>query len=175
MKHPELVRTLTLTEPALIPWLDNLSAPRTAEGQAVLADYTTKLLEPAGEVYRKGDSEATLRITLDYLVRKRMYDEALPQLREVWMRNVRELGAILTSPDGLAAPEQERVRALRVPTLLLSGGKSAPSCLLADAELRALLPPELCERAAFPDATHAMWIEHPDGCRKAVLDFLHGK
>ena len=175
VKHPELVRTLTLTEPALIPWLNNLSAPRTAEGKAVLADYTNKLLEPAGEVYRKGDSEAMLRITLDYLVRKRMYDDAPPQLREVWMRNVRELGAILTSPDGLAAPEQERVRALRIPTLLLSGGKSAPSCLLADAELRALLAPDLCQRAVFPDATHAMWIEHPEGCRKTVLDFLHGK
>ena len=114
LKHPELVRTLTLTEPALIPWLSNLSVPRTEEGEAVLADYTNKLLEPAGEAYRKEDSEATLRITLDYLVRKGMYDEAPPQLRDVWLRNVRELGAILTSPRGLAAPEQERVRALRV-------------------------------------------------------------
>ena len=86
-----------------------------------------------------------------------------------------ELGSILTSPDGLAAPEQERVRALKVPTLLLSGGKSAASCLLADAELKALLPQDLCERAVFPDATHAMWIEHPEGCRKAVLQFLHSK
>ena len=60
VKHPELVRTLTLTEPALIPWLNNLSAPCTAEGKAVLADYTKRLLEPAGEAYRKGDSEATL-------------------------------------------------------------------------------------------------------------------
>ena len=175
MKHPELVRTLTLTEPALIPWLNNLSAPRTAEGKAVLADYTTKLLKPAGEAYMNGDSEATLRITLDYLVRKRMYDDALPQLREVWMRNVRELGAILTSPDGLAAPEQERVRAVKVPTLLLVRWQECASCLLADAELKALLPQDLCERAVFPDATHAMWIEHPDGCRKAVLEFLHGK
>lgn len=116
------------------------------------------LQEPAGDAYRKGDREATLCITLDYLVCKRMSDDAPPQLREVWMRNVRELGAIRTSPDGLATPEQERVRALGVPTLFLSGGKSAPSCVLADAELRALLPPEWCERAVFPDATHAMWV-----------------
>jgi pimeloyl-ACP methyl ester carboxylesterase len=154
---------------------ERAALPEMKKLKAVLTDYTNRLLEPAGAAYRKGDSEVTLRITLDYLVRGGMYDDAPPPLREVWLRNVRELGAILTSPRGLAAPEQERVRALRVPTLLLSGGKSAPSCLLADAELRALLPPDLCEQAVFPDSTHAMWIEYPEGCRKAVLDFLRGK
>ncbi|MCL4852100.1 MAG: alpha/beta hydrolase [Bryobacteraceae bacterium] len=175
VKHPELVRTLTLAEPALIPWLDNLSAPRTAEGKAVLADYTTRLIEPAGEACKKGDDEAALRIGVDYLIRKGMYDDAPPELRQAWLRNVREWRAIFTSPNGLAAPEQERVRALRVPTLLLSGGKSAASCRLADAELKAILPQGLCERAVFQDSTHAMWIENPEGCREAVLKFLKGK
>ena len=101
-----------------------------------------------------------------------MYDSAEPDLRELWKRNAKELDAILSSPTGLSAPDPKEVRQLKMPTLLLSGGKSADSCQLVVAEMEILLS---TEPIVFQNAGHAMWLDEPNACRDAVLEFLKGK
>jgi pimeloyl-ACP methyl ester carboxylesterase len=171
VRHPELVRTLTLAEPALIPWLADLSPPLTEKGEVVFADYNERLVKEARNKFAKSDTEGALRITLDYLSGKGMYDKHTEH-HDLWMRNAKELQAIFTSKAGLSAPSSEEVRGLKMPTLLLSGEKSADSCRLAVAELETLLS---TKRKEIPDATHAMWIDKPQECRGLLLDFLRGK
>lgn len=175
VRYPELVRTLTLAEPAAAPWLADMSGCRAQEGKDVLAKYMERLVTPAKLAFEKDNLEGALRITIDYLIGGGKYDEFPAYVHNMWMRNIQELKAITSSPDGLVVPDREHVRKLNMPVLLLSGEKSAPSCQLTDVELHALLPKGLWQRVVFDGCTHAMWLENPEGCRHAVLEFLRGK
>ena len=42
-------------------------------------------------------------------------------------------------------------------------------------ELERLLPEKARQRVIIRDADHGMWFQQPEGCRKAVLEFLRGK
>ena len=57
------------------------------------------------------------------------------------------------------------------PVLLLSGENSYRFLGLIDEELERLLPHN--RRIVLHGATHRMWFEQPEVCRKSVLDFWH--
>jgi non-heme chloroperoxidase len=175
VRHPELVRTLTLAEPAAAPWLANMSGPGAKEGKDVLARYMERLMRPARLAFENDNLEGALRITIDYLIGDGKYDDFPEHVHSMWMRNMQELKAVVISPNGLAVPDRKHVRNLKMPVLLLSGEKSAPSCQLTDVELQAVLPKGLWQRVVFDGCTHAMWLENPEECRYAVLEFLRGK
>ena len=59
IRHPDLVRTLTLCEPALIPWLKNLSIEKNVQkGKEVYADYQASLVTPTKAAFEKNDVDA---------------------------------------------------------------------------------------------------------------------
>jgi pimeloyl-ACP methyl ester carboxylesterase len=62
------------------------------------------------------------------------------------------------------------IAAIKLPTLMLSGAKSYPFLGVIDGELERLIPG--VKRITFPDATHQMWLEHPDLCRAAVVGLI---
>jgi pimeloyl-ACP methyl ester carboxylesterase len=53
---------------------------------------------------------------------------------------------------------------------MLSGGQTMNILKFVDSELQPLLAN--VERVVIPNATHDMWSEQPDVCRRAVLAFL---
>jgi pimeloyl-ACP methyl ester carboxylesterase len=71
--------------------------------------------------------------------------------------------------------DRDAVRTIEVPTLLLSGEKSAASHKSVDAELERLLPELSRQRVIIRDADHGMWFQQPEACRSATLEFLRGK
>ncbi|MDE2488381.1 MAG: alpha/beta hydrolase, partial [Alphaproteobacteria bacterium] len=83
------------------------------------------------------------------------------------MKDAHEWDVMLTS--GVLFPQirPEEVRRIAAPALLLSGAKSYPFLGLIDEALMALLPN--AHRIVFPSATHQMWLQEPDACRKAAL------
>ena len=68
------------------------------------------------------------------------------------------------------AIEDEEVRGLRVPTLLLTGKRSPAFLLRLTDRLEELLTH--VERLEIRDASHAMHEDDPPAVNRAILDFL---
>ncbi len=64
----------------------------------------------------------------------------------------------------------EAVRRIKAPAVLLSGQRTLALNGVIDRQLEGLLPQ--AERIIVANATHEMWNEYPEECRKAALAFL---
>jgi pimeloyl-ACP methyl ester carboxylesterase len=162
VKHPELVRTLTLAEP-----------PVVFSGEQV-PDAKKQVIMKARASFEKGDAEGAVRAVVDSS-RKGTYDKIPAPFRKLVLRNASELEALVTSDEMYPALDRETVRKIVAPTLLLSGKNSSPAQASIDEELERLLPENARRRVIIDNADHGMWFQQPQACRKAVLEFLRGK
>lgn len=162
IKHPELVRTLTLAEPPVVFAGDKLDETKQ------------RVIEQARAAFKNGNAEDAVRAIVDS-TEPGKYDKIPKPFHALLLRNAPELKALVTSTEMYPPLDRDRVRKLTVPTLLLSGEKSPRSLKSATDELERLLPEMGQKRVTIADADHGMWFQQPDACRSAVLEFLRGK
>jgi pimeloyl-ACP methyl ester carboxylesterase len=89
--------------------------------------------------------------------------------RQDMLNHAHEWDVMLTTGELFPVLEPDAVRRIAAPALLLSGGKSYRFLGLIDEELARLLPHN--QHLVLAGASHRMWYEQPEACRKAVLDF----
>jgi non-heme chloroperoxidase len=164
-QHPERLRSLTLAEPAIMKWL-----PEIPGGQAELDKFLTTMWGPAGEAFRKEQPEMALRITCDYFSGKGSYDKLLAQGRRLLMSDIREWKTLTTSHAPFPMLDRNVVRGLKVPTLLITGEKTLNPMRMIIEEFSRVM--RGAERVTIPGATHDMWLEEPEACRNATLNFI---
>jgi pimeloyl-ACP methyl ester carboxylesterase len=176
IREPQLVRTLVLEEPPAITLFVSSSPkpgeilslmfrrPRTA---TAILTFGARGIGPAASAISKGNREKCVRhlgyATLGRDAFHRLSDSRLQQVRENLID--RELLG-----SGFAPLEDEQVRSVQNPTLLLTAERS-PRLFhhLAD-RLSELLPN--VETATIPDASHIMQEDNPNAYNSAVLSFL---
>jgi len=164
-EHPERVRSLTLAEPPILGWLNQIPG-----GQTELDRFMQTMWRPAGEAFQKGEPERALRIACDYFSGKGSFDQVPAEFRQSLVDNIREWKALTTSRDAFPPLSRDVVRNLKFPILLLTGEKTlAPLRMINDA-LNHLLPN--AEQVTVPGATHDMWLEDPERCGQATVNFL---
>jgi non-heme chloroperoxidase len=172
VKHQELVRTLVLAEAPAVSLLAHLPGDQAALGKTTLADINTRMVAPMKAAFREGDREAGIRAFMAYVFNDpQAWDEMSPAARQGTLENAREWDATLVSGELFPALDPRSVQRIEAPALLLSGGKSYPFLALIDGELDRLLP--RAHRVILSGATHQMWLQQPDECRKAVQQFWH--
>ena len=171
-RHPELVRSLVLSEAPVLRWL-----PELAGGQPLFADFMSKVWEPAARGFREGD-EAGVTAAVDGFgelgysgSEQKMTFAGLPsQIQKVLLENAPEWRALTMSKNAFPDLPLDAVPRIKTPTLLLSGERSLALHGLIDSQLAKLLPQN--ERVIVAKATHEMWNEYPEACRSAALAFL---
>jgi non-heme chloroperoxidase len=170
VKHPELVRTLVLAEAPAVSLLAHLRGDRAETGKATFADIQERMVKPMKVAFQKGDREAGLRTFLSFVLEDpQAWDKMPASARRETLDNAREWDVILPTGELFPDLDPQAVRKIAVPVLLLSGEKSYGFLKLIDEELEHLLPAS--RRIILRGATHRMWYEQPEVCRKAVLDF----
>jgi len=170
--HPELVRSLVLSEPPLLRLLPELEG-----GKAIFNEFMSKVWEPATRGFLEGP-EAVVKAAVDGFGElgysgsdKKMTFETLePVVRSFLLDNAPEWRALTSSRDPFPDLPPNAVAHIKVPTLLLSGQRSMTLNGLVDRQLEKLLPQG--ERIIISNATHEMWNEYPEECRKEVLAFI---
>jgi non-heme chloroperoxidase len=164
-EHPKRVRSLTMAEPPILGWLSEISG-----GQTELDKFIQTMWKPAGEAFRRDDPEAALRITCDYFSGIGSYDQLPTGFRQSLMDNIREWKALTTSRDAFPMLSRDAVVSLKLPILLITGEKTlAPLRMINDA-LNHLL--RNAKQVTVPGATHDMWLEDPERCGQATVNFL---
>jgi len=172
VRHPELVRSLVLSEAPLLRWL-----PELAGGAPLFTEFMTKVWEPATRGFREGD-DAGEKAAVDGFgelgysgTDQRMTFATLPpDVRNALLENAPEWRALTNSKNAFPDLSPGAVRRINVTTLLLSGQRSLPLHGMIDSQLERLLPQR--ERIIVANATHEMWNEYPKECRSAALVFL---
>jgi pimeloyl-ACP methyl ester carboxylesterase len=170
VKHPELVRSLVLAEAPAVSLLAHLPGDQAEIGKATLADIQERMVKPMKAAFAKGDRDAGLRAFLGFVMRDPQAWDKMPEAaRQETLNNAHEWDVMMTTGELFPELDPGAVRKIRAPVLLLSGENSYPFLRLVDEELQRLLPNN--ERIIFHGASHRMWFEQPEACRKAVLDF----
>ena len=146
------------------------------EGRAVFKQFM-EFWNSVGNAFRRGAVRTALRLTASFFTEGQRTYESLPaEQRKVMEENIAEWKALTTSRDAFPCVDRKEVRQLRVPTLLLCGENTLTIHKLVNDELDHLLKANpRAKRVTISRATHEMWSEQPEACRKAVFEFLKVK
>ena len=181
IRHPDLVRTLVLEEPPLLPLVIGAGArpqPRVLLGSLISRPRTAipvlrfgiGAVAPLQKAFRRGDDEAAMRRFVHAVLGRAAY-ERLPATRKQQMReNLNALRAQMLG-QGFPPLTPGDVRQVTVPALLLTGEQS-PAFLL---RLTDRLEQLLCSvtRTEIPAASHVMHEQNADAVNAAILGFLN--
>lgn len=163
--HPNQVRSLTLTEPALFTWLVALPG-----GAALFAEFTAAM-KPAVQAANDGDMATAARLWLDGIVGDGMVDRLPAATRDRVMVNIRLLAHEITDiADVVTDITRAEAAVIRVPCLLLLGEESPPMFRLVLHELARELPD--ARQTLIGNASHLLHAMNPRAFNAAVLSFL---
>lgn len=165
LEHPERVRSLVLAEPPIISWLPDIPG-----GEGIFEGFMEGVWTPLARAFTEGGTAAGLDFTARWYFEV-PWEEVTPEWQTLFSRNAEEWHALAVSAHTFPKLAPERMRALTVPTLLLSGGKNALGFNnLVDGHLERLLPN--AERVVIPGASHEMFLDDRAASATAMLEFF---
>jgi pimeloyl-ACP methyl ester carboxylesterase len=167
MKEPQLIRTLTLAEPALFSLL-----AETPDGKSVLEQWN-KGAEPMIAALQAGDHERAIR-HLNALVTgdsPEQFDKLPAPLRQLLLDNARTLPLLLAAPPlnvtcGMLNGIKARtlvVRGERTPRIFSTVIEEVGRCIAGS------------QLVVIPKASHPMSYDNPTDFNRAVLEFLRSR
>ncbi len=160
-EHPEVVRSLVLAEPPLVPFLTH-----TQTGDALRRDYYATVLDPARAAFSRGDSLGALRAFVPGF-------DALPApTKTVMLRRAFELRREMAASREQYLPVVTcaELGSMHTSVLLLSGARSTPMFRTITDELGRCLSNDTT--VVIPSAGHAMQRDQPPYYNAVVLRFL---
>jgi non-heme chloroperoxidase len=162
--HPEVIRSLTLGEPPIMPLLKT-----TPEGDALLGAVITRSIATS-EAFKQGNDEEGVRRFVNGVLGEGSYEKLPPPVLKRVMDNVQELKGEAASQNLFPPITCEDVRKVKAPTLLVDGERSPKVFHLVNDMLEHCLPS--VERATIPAASHQMEVENPQAFNETVLAFI---
>ncbi|MGH8282572.1 MAG: alpha/beta fold hydrolase [Gammaproteobacteria bacterium] len=171
IKHPEMIRALVLTEPPAISLLQHLPGKDAKMGEAMYNDIQRRMVAPMKAEFAKGHREAGVSLFIDYVFNDpQAWRKWSAQDRADTMKNAHEWDVMMTTGTLFPYIDLAAIHRIRLPVLIMSGGKSYPFLALIDRELARLIPNS--ESVVFPDDGHQMWYQSPVLCRQNVEAFF---
>jgi len=180
-KNPELIRTLTLVDPAVSTLLVQdpknpiqflsllLRSPSTALSAA---KFTTGSLNPSLAAFHRGEYDTALRLNLDGIMNKKGAFEQFPDsVRAMMKENEKTVGELGAQFPVFTKEDASRISS---PTLLINGTDS-PKFFhsIVDALARAIPNSEVTR---ISGSAHFPHVENPTEFNTRLLEFLqkHG-
>lgn len=168
-RRPESVRALVLVEPPLMRLAD-----RTAEGRVVRAAFDREIRLPARAAFLRGDDEQAVWLLTEGILGRAQCDGLPREAMTRRLENTESLRRLTLSSDEFPALPMDRLAALPVPILLLSGARTPPVHDVVFRALAAALPQ--AESRKVHGAGHGVAREVPATFNRIALEFLarHG-
>jgi pimeloyl-ACP methyl ester carboxylesterase len=180
VRHPELVRSLVLEEPPVIPLFVKSVPPGIGELLRLIAtrprvafgvlDFGARTIARVQKAFERGDDEEGMLIFIRGVLGDKHFGR-LSEARKAQAReNVSTMRAFTLGSSGFPPLDDEDVRGVEVPTLLLTGDDSPRLAHLMTDRLEELLPN--VERGGIPEASHDMHLDNPSRASEEILGFL---
>src|SRR5437870_4243660 len=161
-EHPELVRSLTLSEPPVFPWVEEQSG-----GAALVQDFFRRCWVPVRRAFARHKREEVLAIASTYFTGNPLMP---PAARDALEPNLQEWEVLTVSGSPFPVPSTKLIKEFHAPLLLLTGDHTLPVLKWCVAALTERFPES--ERVVIPNASHDMWSEAPEKCGVALRKFL---
>ena len=171
VRHPELIRAMVLAEPPAVSLLNDLPGTEAQTGKAMYADIQRRMVVPMQAAFAKGDTAAGVGVFIDYVFNNpQAWANFSESDRADTLRDAHEWDVMMTSGTLFPYIDPAAIRRIRIPVLIMSGGKSYPFLALIDRELNRLIPGS--RNVVFPDDGHQMWYQSPVLCRQDAQAFF---
>lgn len=180
VRHPSVVRTLVLEEPPVIPLFVKgvppgamellgliLTRPRIA---FEILKFGAGTVRRAQKAFERGDDVEAMLIFLRGVLGDKHFERLSDTRKAQALENVSTMRAFAVGDSGFPPLDDDDVRGVGVPVLLLTGDDSPRMAHLMTDRLEELLPN--VERAGIPDASHDMHLDNPSAASDAILGFL---
>lgn len=170
--HPEMIRAMVLAEPPAVPLLLDVEGADRPRAQTLYADIQRAMVAPMRRDFLAGRREAGVADFVDYVFTDpdAWTKKFAGADREATMRDAHEWDVMMTRGTLFPPIDARDVANIRVPTLVISGGKSYPFLTLIDRYLAQSIPN--AQEIVYSDAGHQMWLQHPGDARRATEDFF---
>jgi len=166
INHPELVKSLTLGEPPVMPLLQN-----TPGGDTIINNFMARSIKPAAEAFKSGNNEKAIAVFIGGVIGdSSFFSKIPPEGRSMMMSNILELRGAALSKNPFPPVSCDDLKKINTRVLLLTGEKTALLFNAITDELDKCLTNK--ERAFVPGATHGLEIENPYDFNKIVLAFI---
>ena len=168
LRRPDLVRSLVLAEPPILPWLG-----RTPAGDSLLHTFDRTVFKAARAAFVRDDSVGAVQRFWDGLAGATSSFDALPEgARARLLRSVFELRLETRADpaDYMPALACKDIGGIRSPVLLVTGERSPRMFHVINEELARCLAAE--ETVTVPGAGHGVNADNAGFYNGAVLQFL---
>ena len=164
LEHPELVGGLVLGEPSPFPALLH-----TESNRRLLLEQKTGFDE-ASRLARDGQKEEAVRRFLHIVVGVDVFPLLPEERRAVALENADALEPMLETYYESPSVNAERLKTVRVPTLLVTGELSPRLARLGNEAISRLLPDSRI--SVLRCASHGLQMENPEGFNRMIFNFL---
>jgi pimeloyl-ACP methyl ester carboxylesterase len=163
-KEPQLLRTLTLAEPALFSLLAEFP-----DGKAALEQWSAGAA-PMAATLKSGDAIGATKQLISLVTGESAenFDKLPAELRQILTDNARTLPLLFAAPQ--IPVSCDALRAVKVPTLLLRGERT-PEFFAKTNEVAGRCIAG-SRQGVVSGASHAMSYDNPSGFNHAVLGFI---
>ena len=170
-QNPQLVRSLVLAEPPVLPLLS-----RTAVGHATLESFQKRVLIPSRAAFEQGDIELGLELFIDGVTKPGDFDKIPENAKNGLVQYVGPEFQLemLTEPAEYMIPLScDALEKLEIPTLLITGETSPAFFLLITAEIERCMNEETY--VMVPEADHGALAGNSVFFNDVYLSFLYDK
>lgn len=166
---PESILAMALTEPPVLSF-----TARSPGGEEVLRHFQQAVLEPSNLAFAQGKTELAVRLLTEGINGAGPGEATSHEGRARRLRNARAMQALALSENPYPALDEQAMRELSMPILLIRGQKTAEVHRLTFDAVRELMPQAHVLNMA--GSGHGVHREVPQAFNQAVLGFLqeHG-
>lgn len=165
LENPERINSLVLGEPPATSVLTNNQI-----GKDSWEDMMENYIRPSAQAFRENENEKGIERFLQGVMGEEFSLSDVPlDVKKAWMDNTLEVWGQNINESSKPL-DQEKIKALQVPVLLLFGDSSPIFFGEIVKELNHLLPNS--EIVRIDNSSHGLYFENPQDSHKAVMNFL---
>ena len=166
MEHPELVKTVMLGEPPVMPLLQNVPG-----GDTITSNFMSASISPAADAFRSGNNEKGVSVFIGGVTGdSSFFSKMPPEAQSMIMSNVLELRGIALTTNVFPPVTCDDLKKIKTPVLIMTGEKTLLLFSAINEELSKCLTNK--EKVILPNATHGLEMENPVDFNKIVLAFI---
>lgn len=165
IENPEIINSLILGEPPAVSVLTDNKI-----GSASWQDFMENYIRPSAQAFLENENEKGVERFLQGVMGDQFRINEVPTaVKQAWMDNVLEVWG-QNIAESFEPLNEEKIKALDVPVLLLYGDSSPTFFGEIIKELHLLLPNS--KMVLIENSSHGLYFENPESVDKTVMEFL---
>lgn len=166
-EHPELVRSLMLGEPPVLPLLQNVVG-----GDTIVNNFINMFLKPASDAFKSGNNEKAVSIFLGGVTGdSNLYANMPKEVRDQMNENILELRGVALSKNLFPPISCDDLKKIKTPTMIMTGERTLLMFKAINEQLDKCLTNK--EKVILTNASHGLETENPSDFNKIVLAFIN--